>query len=137
MILIAEGAGQNLIDESGGTDASGNKKLADIGLYLKEKINAYFRKKETEINLKYIDPSYIIRSAPANTNDSVYCTRLGTSAVHAAMAGKTELLISLVNDNFVHVPIRMAVSKRNSIDPDGTLWRDVVEATGQPLLMKN
>ena len=136
VILVAEGAGQDLLNESGDTDASGNKKLSDMGLFLKDKISTYFKEKQIEINLKYIDPSYIIRSAPANANDSIYCTRLGTNAVHAAMAGKTEMLISLVHDRFVHVPIRMAVSKRNSIDPDGALWRDVVEATGQPLLMR-
>ncbi|RKY21083.1 MAG: ATP-dependent 6-phosphofructokinase, partial [Planctomycetota bacterium] len=107
------------------------------GVFLKEKIGAYFKEKHIELNLKYIDPSYIIRSTPANPNDSIYCARLGTNAVHAAMAGKSELLISLVNDVFVHVPIRMAVSRKNRINPDKGLWCDVVTATGQPRLMKN
>ena len=88
-----------------------------------------------EINLRYIDPSYMIRSAPANANDSIYCARLGANAVHAAMSGKTALLISLLHDHLVHVPIRLAVSRRNCIDPEGELWRDVTEATGQPLLL--
>jgi len=137
VILVAEGAGQSLLQKSQTVDASGNVKLPDIGLFLKDKITAYFREKNMEINLKYIDPSYIIRAAPANSNDSIYCERLGVNAVHAAMAGKTAVLISLINDRFVHVPMRMAVSKKNNIDPDGSLWRDVIEATGQPLLMKN
>lgn len=137
VILAAEGAGQDLIEISGTVDASGNKKLADIGLYLKDKIAEHFKKMQMEINIKYIDPSYIIRSAPANPNDSIYCARLGTNAVHAAMAGKTEMIISLINDQFVHVPIRLAVSKKNRINPDKGLWRDVTAVTGQPRLMKN
>ena len=90
-----------------------------------------------EINLKYIDPSYIIRSTPANANDSVYCARLGTNAVHAAMAGKTAMIVSLFNNRFVHVPIEMAVSEKKYINPDKALWRNVIESTGQPALMQN
>ena len=89
------------------------------------------------MSVKYIDPSYMIRSAPAITTDSIYCARLGSNAVHAAMAGKTEVLISLVNNNFVHLPIRLAVSKRNRVDPESPLWRDVIDRTGQPLLLKS
>ena len=137
VILVAEGAGQDLLAASCGTDASGNPKLSDIGLFLKEQINDYFRGKSIDINLKYIDPSYIIRSAPANPNDSVYCTRLATNAAHAAMAGKTEMIVSLVHNNFVHVPLEMTVAKKNQIDPDKELWGDVVTVTGQPRLMKN
>ena len=137
VILVAEGAGQDILSQTGEVDASGNKKLSDIGVFLKEKIDKYFSEQGIEINLKYIDPSYIIRSAPANPNDSIYCARLGTHAVHAAMAGKSGVLISLVHDQFVHVPMRLAVSRTNRVDPEGGLWRDVVEATGQPLLMKN
>ncbi len=90
-----------------------------------------------EVNIKYIDPSYIIRSAPANPNDSIYCSRLGAHAVHAAMAGKTRTLISLLNNKFVHVPIRVAVSERNKVNTEGSLWRDVLENTRQPVNMKN
>jgi 6-phosphofructokinase 1 len=137
VILAAEGAGQELAGEATGTDASGNKKLSDIGLYLKNRIEKYFDDLNIEISVKYIDPSYMIRSAPAITSDSIYCARLGSNAVHAAMAGKTEVLISLVNNNFVHLPIRLAVSKRNRVDPESPLWRDVIDRTGQPLLLKS
>jgi len=137
VILVAEGAGQELLACSDELDASGNKKLSDIGIFIKNKISEYFKQKQIEINLKYIDPSYIIRSAPANPNDSIYCARLGTNAVHAAMAGKSEMLISLVHNYYVHIPMRMAVSRKNRIDPDKELWRDVVDVTGQPRLMKN
>ena len=137
VILVAEGAGQELAGEATGTDASGNKKLSDIGLYLKKRIEEHFEKLGIEISVKYIDPSYMIRSAPAITTDSIYCARLGSNAAHAAMAGRTEVLISLVNNNFVHLPIRLAVSKRNRVDPESPLWRDVIDRTGQPLLLKS
>jgi 6-phosphofructokinase 1 len=136
VILIAEGAGQEFMKSSNASDASGNIQLNDIGIYLKNSIDEYFKKKDIDINLKYIDPSYMIRSAPANSNDSIYCTKLGTYAVHAAMAGKTEMIISFIHSNFVHIPIRLAVSGRKRIDPHHELWRDVTEATGQPLLIQ-
>jgi 6-phosphofructokinase 1 len=136
VILIAEGAGQEYMKDSRASDSSGNIQLNDIGIYLKERISEYFKKKGIEINLKYIDPSYMIRSAPANPNDSTYCARLGAHAVHAAMAGKTGMIISLIHSQFVHVPIRLAISGRKRIDPHKELWRDVTEATGQPLLLQ-
>ncbi len=137
VILVAEGAGQELMEDRNEKDLSGNKKLSDIGIFLKDKIKEYFKKEKIEVNIKYIDPSYIIRSAPANPNDSIYCSRLGAHAVHAAMAGKTKILISLVNNTFVHVPIKVAVSKKKTIDIEGSLWRDVLENTRQPVKMKN
>jgi 6-phosphofructokinase 1 len=137
VILIAEGAGQDLIGDAGTVDASGNKVFCDIGVFLKDKIVAHFKNKNIEVNIRYIDPSYIIRGTPANSNDAIYCQRLGSNAVHAAMAGKTCLLISLIHNYFVHLPIQMAVSRKNVINPEDPLWRDVIDATGQPILMKN
>lgn len=135
VIVVAEGAGQDLLVESGETDESGNKRLADIGLFLKEKITAHFKKTGRESSLKYIDPGYIIRAAAAAPVDSLYCARLGANAVHAAMTGRTGMLISEWNNAFVHVPIEMAVSEKNSVDPEGSLWRDVIESTRQPSRM--
>jgi 6-phosphofructokinase 1 len=135
VILTAEGAGQNLLEKVTGTDASGNKKLADVGLFLKSQIAAYFSERNREVSIKYIDPSYIIRSAGAIPSDAIYCARLGANAVHAAMSGRTECLVGLVNSRYVHVPMALAVGRRNAVDPEGPLWRDVVEATGQPPLM--
>ncbi|MFW6207892.1 MAG: ATP-dependent 6-phosphofructokinase [Spirochaetota bacterium] len=137
VILVAEGAGENLTSDTGEEDLSGNKRLQDIGFVLKEKIKQYFTKDGMEVNIKYIDPSYMIRSAAANPNDSIYCSRLGANAVHAAVSGKTKTLISMVHDNFVHVPMRVAVSKRRHVDVEGSLWRDVLENTRQPMSMKN
>jgi 6-phosphofructokinase 1 len=137
VILAAEGAGQDLLEKTGATDASGNVKFNDVGIFLKQNIEQFFKDHNMDISIKYIDPSYMIRSAAANSGDGIYCARLGTNAVHAAMAGKTKILISLVNNTFVHLPIRLAVSRRNRVDPDSPLWRDVIETTGQPILMKN
>lgn len=137
VILVAEGAGQNLVPETGEKDASGNVKFTDIGIFLKERIKQYFKEENIEMSLKYIDPSYIIRSAQANPNDSIYCSRLGAHAVHAAMTGKTQALISLVNNKFVHIPIKVAVAERNHVNTEGSLWRDVLENTRQPASMVN
>lgn len=137
VIVVAEGAGQEYLAASAEHDASGNKRLGDIGFYLKDRISTFFSEAGIEINLKYIDPSYMIRSTPANPNDSIYCARLGNNAAHAAMAGKTKMLVSLINNTFVHIPIAVAVAKKNRIDPESSLWRDVMQATGQPALFKN
>ncbi|MCK4767870.1 MAG: ATP-dependent 6-phosphofructokinase [Desulfobacula sp.] len=132
VIIVAEGAGQNLFDDQKKElDPSGNIILQDIGLFLKDKISQWFKAKDIPISLKYIDPSYIIRSLPANANDSVFCGFLGRDAVHAGMAGKTKLLISFWNNHYVHVPMDASAGKRKNIDPHGRLWQSVLEATGQ------
>jgi 6-phosphofructokinase 1 len=134
VVVAAEGAGQDLCTDgsSNGTDASGNAKLTDIGLYLKQRIAEDFAVAGAELNLKYIDPSYVIRSVKANPYDSVYCLRLAHNAVHAAMAGRTEMVVGRWHGRFVHIPIPLAVSHRNEVDPNGDLWLSVLEATGQP-----
>ena len=137
VIVVAEGAGQDLLQAGDETDDSGNRKLADIGLFLRDKIQVYFKSIGMHINLKYIDPSYQIRSAVAAPIDSIYCERLGNNAVHAAMSGKNKLIIGLVHNKFVHLPIRVVTSKRNHVDPEGSLWRDTLDATSQPILMIN
>jgi 6-phosphofructokinase 1 len=137
VIVVAEGAGQEFFTKQGSVDASGNRRLDDIGIFLKEKIQNHFNGKNMEINLKYIDPSYMIRSATAAPIDSMYCERLGNNAVHAAMAGRTKLIIGLVNNEFVHIPIEAATSRRKLVDPEGSLWRDAIEATQQPLSLRN
>jgi 6-phosphofructokinase 1 len=137
VIVVAEGAMQDQLLTDKKLDAGGNLKYADVGTYLRDRITKYFDEKKIEINLKYIDPSCIIRSAPANPADSIYCERLGNAAVHAAMAGKTRLIIGLVNNEFVHLPIKAVISSRNHVDPEGNLWRDTLDATHQPALMVN
>lgn len=138
VILVAEGAGQKLLgSQEYNKDASGNVGYGDIGLFLKEQIVSHFSKMEREANIKYIDPSYIIRAAPANPVDSHYCARLGANAVHAAMSGRSGCIIGMWNDSLVHVPIPMATSDRKKVNPEGPLWRDVLESTRQPIYMRN
>ncbi|MDR2864468.1 MAG: ATP-dependent 6-phosphofructokinase [Spirochaetaceae bacterium] len=137
VVLVAEGAMQDKILESQNYDAGGNLIMADVGIYLKEAIKNYFKKSDMEITLKYFDPSYQVRSAVAVPVDSVYCDRLGNAAVHAAMAGKTKVVIGLVHDEFVHLPIKVAVSRRAHVNPESSLWRDCLDATHQPILMTN
>jgi 6-phosphofructokinase 1 len=132
VIVVAEGAGQKFFENAKTErDASGNIKLNDIGIYLKDSIISFFDAKGIDISIKYIDPSYMIRSLPANTNDRVFCNFLGRNAVHAGMAGKTKLLIGHWNNSFVHVPMDRVAGKRKKIDPKGRLWRSALEATGQ------
>ncbi len=137
VIVVAEGAGQDLCAATDRVDASGNTKLGDIGLLLKQRIALHFAAADIPFTVKYIDPSYIIRSVPANPNDCIFCLFLGQHAAHAGMAGKTGCLISNWNNKFVHIPIELATKKRKQVDPHGTLWLSVLESTGQPELMTN
>jgi 6-phosphofructokinase 1 len=138
VIVVAEGAGQNFFDsEAKEKDASGNVKNKDIGLYLKEKIKEEFDSKDFRYSLKYIDPSYIIRSAPANANDSKFCSLLAQNAVHAAMSGRTDFVVANWNDQFTLLPISIAIAQRKKINIHGELWWNIIEATGQPSRMIN
>lgn len=132
VIVVAEGAGQKFFEgKTAQRDESGNIRLKDIGFFLKDAINSYFNDKGIDVSLKYIDPSYMIRSLPANANDNVFCSFLGRDAVHAGMAGKTRLLLGSWNNHFVHIPMSASAGKRKKIDPQGKLWLSVLGATGQ------
>ncbi len=133
VIVAAEGAGQDLFRTGDlGRDASGNVRLHDIGVLLKEEITRHFNLQGPKVSVKYMDPSYIIRSVPANCEDDILCDQFGRRAVHAAMAGKTGLLVGHMSGTFVHVPIAMAVGRKRRVDPEGELWTSVLAATGQP-----
>jgi len=132
VIVVAEGAGQDLLENSGERDPSGNVRLTDIGTFLRDEIIAYFKKAGIKITLKYIDPSYTIRSRPANTHDSVFCLLLGHCAVHAGMTGRTNMVLGYWNGEFTHVPIPLAISRRKHVNPEGRLWSSVLQSTGQP-----
>lgn len=138
VVVVAEGAGQDFFDKSEQVkDASGNIKHKDIGIFLKEKISEEFNNKNFSHSIRYIDPSYIIRSTPANPNDSKFCNLLAQNAVHAAMAGKTDFVIGHWNNLFTLLPIPLATAQRKKIDINSELWWNVLEATGQPSSMKN
>ena len=132
VVIVAEGAGQELLAATAERDASGNVKYGDIGTFLRDAVKEHFAQSGTAINLKYIDPSYIIRSQPANTHDSALCLLLGHNAVHAGMSGRTNMVVGLWNHQITHVPIHLATSRRKRIDPGGWLWSSVLASTGQP-----
>ena len=135
VIVAAEGAAQDLIADqmlSEAHDKSGNVKLKDVGVFLRDCIVAHFRSRGREATVKYIDPSYAIRSIPACPSDSVYCWNMARNAVHAGMAGNTALMIGRWHGHFVHVPMALAIRRSRRVDPDGDLWMSVIESTGQP-----
>ncbi len=131
VIVCAEGAGQDLTDVSGKTDASGNPVLGDICDVLRREIAKHFKEIGQPVTLKFIDPSYIIRSVPANANDRIYCGFLGQHAVHAAMAGKTGMVVSKIRGHFVHLPLALVARKRRKLNIHSDYWRAVLESTGQ------
>ena len=136
VVVVAEGAGQDLMQATLGRDASGNVKLGDIGVFLRDEIRAHFRALGTPVALKYMDPSYLIRSVPANAFDSAFCLLLGHNAVHAAMSGRTNLVVGFWLNEFTHVPIPMATAHRKQIDLNSRLWSSVLASTGQPREMR-
>ena len=133
VIVVAEGAGQDLLGESARKDASGNKKLQDVGTFLRDRVVSHFRERDIEMTMRYFDPSYQIRGCPANHDDSILCDRMARHAVHAAMSGRTGLVISYLNGQFVHVPISLITSGGRRINLSGELWRGVLASTGQPM----
>jgi len=132
VVVVAEGAGQDLVPATATVDASGNRQFGDIGVFLRDAIREHYARVGLPVSLKYIDPSYIIRSVPANPRDAAFCLLLGQSAVHAGMAGRTNMVVGFWNHRFTHVPITLAASRRKKIDPEGALWSAIVAATGQP-----
>jgi len=133
VIAVAEGAGQELMPNTGNQrDASGNVRLGDIGLFLQEKIQTWFSARKIPFVMRYFDPSYFVRSSPANAEDSVLCDLYARHAAHAAMAGKTGLVIGLLHDCFIHVPVDLLAAQEKRLDPDGPAWSAVLAATGQP-----
>lgn len=133
VIVVAEGAGQDLMSQQRTErDASGNLKLNDIGVFLKDRITAFFAEAGVPMGMKYFDPSYFIRSVPANSDDRLLCDALARHAVHAAMAGKTDVLIGLWHNQFLHVPIGLAIASQRRLSPESDMWLGVLQATGQP-----
>lgn len=138
LIVVAEGCAKSMVSADAPRDASGNLRYAseglDIGTHLRDRISAHLRAREIPATVKYIDPSYMIRSVPANAHDAIFCDALARNAVHAGMAGKTDLVIGTVHHTFTHLPLALVTSRRKQVSPDGSLWLSVTEATGQPAL---
>ncbi len=140
LVVVAEGAGRDIMENEKSAktvDASGNVKIGDIGIYLRDRISERFKTGWNAATVKYIDPSYIIRSSPANSDDSIFCNQLARNAVHAAMSGRTKMVLGIWNNTFTHIPMSLVVSKKKHLDPAGPEWLSVLETTGQPASMKN
>ena len=131
VIVVAEGAGQDLVAGESQTDASGNVLKKDIGVFLKDRITAHFRERGIPSSVKYFDPSYTIRSVPAHGTDAIRCYLLARNAVHAAMAGRTNCVVGSVGESHTLVPIKLATIERQTLSLDGDLWRSVIGSTGQ------
>ncbi|MFO0551177.1 MAG: ATP-dependent 6-phosphofructokinase [Polyangiaceae bacterium] len=136
VIVVAEGCAAYMMAPSASRDDSGNARYAspdlDVGTYLRDEITRYLKSRRLRATVKYIDPSYMIRSVCANAQDAIFCDALARNAVHAAMAGKTDLVIGRVHRVFTHVPLRLIAGRRKQINPDGGVWLAVTEATEQP-----
>lgn len=138
VIVVAEGAGQDLIEGCNTRcDPSGNPRMKDIGLFLKDRMTEYFDRRNFPVTIKYFDPSYIVRSRPANKDDALLCDQFARNAVHAGMAGRTDVLIGLWYNVFVHVPIPRATASKRLVLPHGEIWSAVLAATGQPPEFRN
>jgi len=138
VIVVAEGAGQQFFPgRPREFDASGNVVLYDIGIFLREEISRFLKGRGLNFAMKYIDPSYMIRSVKANASDAIFCDNLARNAVHAGMAGKTDTVIGLWHGIYTHVPIPLTVRGRRHIHPESYLWRSLVAATGQPMQMRS
>ncbi|HQO91098.1 MAG TPA: ATP-dependent 6-phosphofructokinase [bacterium] len=137
VIVVAEGAGQEYVRDPNKLqyDESGNLKLGDIGIFIKDKLKSYLKARDIHHSIKYIDPSYIIRSCSPTPNDSIFCSQLAQMAVHAGMTGRTGMVVGYLNGEFIHIPMELATSKRKKIDTNGQLWLSVLEETGQPPVM--
>ncbi len=137
VVVVAEGAGQHLLgDGKDEHDASGDVQLDDIGPFLKKRFLEHLGASGLSSTVKYIDPSYLIRSLPANSFDSALCLALAQHAVHAAMAGRTNMLVGTWNGRFTHVPLALATERTRSLEAGGVMWQRVLEATGQPASMR-
>jgi 6-phosphofructokinase 1 len=132
VVVVAEGAGQDLMSPVGRTDASGNPKLADIGSWLRDSLSAEMAERGIHVEVKYLDPSYEIRSLPANAYDAAFCLALGQMAAHAGMAGRTDMLVGYHHRHFIDLPIDLATAQRRQIKPSHDLWQQVLQSTGQP-----
>lgn len=138
LVVVAEGVAESLLtspNEKVPLDASGNRILEDVGIYLKDRVSHWFKEQRFEARVRYIDPSYLVRSFRASSTDSIFCQRLAHNAAHAAMSGRTRMLVATCNNVHCHIPLEAIVMGRKHVDPQGELWRSAIETTGQPEML--
>lgn len=142
VLVVAEGAGQKLMCDSmqasGMEDASGNKLLLDVGMWLSQKIKDHFSKvRKMTLTLKYIDPTYMIRAVPSNGSDNVYCTLLAHSAIHGAMAGYTGFTVGPVNGRHAYIPFYRVTETRRKVVITDRMWARLLSSTNQPSFIRH
>ncbi|KAJ7559168.1 hypothetical protein O6H91_04G072800 [Diphasiastrum complanatum] len=141
VIVVAEGAGQELMEQSmkwfgGGIDASGNRLLLDVGLWLCQNLKDLFTRRKEVINIKYIDPTYMVRAIPSNAADNVYCTLLAHSAVHGAMAGYSGFTVGPVNARHAYIPINRVTERQRRVNTSDRMWARLLSSTNQPSFLQ-
>ncbi|BAT74744.1 hypothetical protein VIGAN_01249100 [Vigna angularis var. angularis] len=140
VVCVAEGAGQNLLQKTNATDASGNVVLGDIGVYIQQEIKKYFKEIGIHADVKYIDPTYMIRAIRANASDGILCTVLGQNAVHGAFAGYSGITVGVCNTHYAYFPIPEVISHPRLVDPNSRMWHRCLTSTGKlwlPMLCLN
>ena len=130
VVVVAEGAGQEVLGQLGETDASGNPVLQNFAKYLQKQIKANL---DRPCDIKYIDPTYMVRACPTNAADAIYCSVLGQNAVHAAFCGFTGCTVGLCNGHYVYLPIEPVISRARMVDPNGRMFERLRLAINQPV----
>ncbi|XP_031375518.1 ATP-dependent 6-phosphofructokinase 5, chloroplastic-like isoform X1 [Punica granatum] len=132
VVCVAEGAGQNFVEQTNARDASGNTVLGDIGVHLQQETKKYFKEIGVPADVKYIDPTYMIRACRANASDGILCTVLGQNAVHGAFAGYSGITVGICNTHYIYFPIPEVISYPRAVDPNSRMWHRCLTSTGQP-----
>lgn len=132
VICVAEGAGQEMLEKTNATDLSGNVVLSDIGVYIQQKIKSHFKSIGVHSDVKYIDPTYMIRACRANASDAILCTVLGQNAVHGAFAGFSGITTGICNTHYVYLPVPEVIKSPRYVNPHSRMWHRCVTSTGQP-----
>nr|GME10558.1 ATP-dependent 6-phosphofructokinase 5, chloroplastic-like [Ipomoea batatas]GME16659.1 ATP-dependent 6-phosphofructokinase 5, chloroplastic-like [Ipomoea batatas] len=95
-------------------------------------VKKYFREIGVPADVKYIDPTYMIRACRANASDGILCTVLGQNAVHGAFAGYSGITVGICNTHYVYFPIPEVISQARCVDHNSRMWHRCLTSTGQP-----
>eukprot|EP00668_Euglena_longa_P014128 GGOE01018102.1.p1 GENE.GGOE01018102.1~~GGOE01018102.1.p1 ORF type:complete len:494 (+),score=144.75 GGOE01018102.1:38-1483(+) len=122
VIVICEAAGQQHLPCLG-KDPTGHNIYEDTGKWLKKAIETHWQETGQEGKVFLIDPSYMLRSVPANTGDNMFCIQLAQAAVHTAYSGYSGVTVGRYHDLYGVMPIEMVVSGLRKVNPKGSLWQ--------------
>ena len=123
ILVVAEGVNTRVVDGNGPVTVDG-----DVGPWLCAQLKANLE----SISLKYVDPSYAVRSAPSNAADTIFCSRLAQHAAHGALGGSTAFAVGTVNTHYVEIPLQDFANRAAVCAVTGRIFGDLVRSTGQP-----